>query len=433
MREPITGRIIDLQEFAEVAQASLFTGFQNLDTRGDLFNNAINGIVNQLFGNDEEVARLIAERLALVGKLDQTESELTAVFDEIIARADARRAALLQGNADLDDKPPSISGTDESRDDGTVDRINKRIAALELERDAIGKTHIEIELLKLARAGANEADLDRARAALESIAAYKTETDVINEQADAAEQLAETEINNRNATLDRIATLREEIENFGKSRLELAALNEEKRLGAETDQTRIQQAVDLAVQYEKLLIAREEETRTIEERNRALEAEQRRIDDLATALASNLTSSFEDAVFAGASFGNVLTALADDMARLIFRITVLEPLANSLADAFGRGKKGGGVVGLLTSLAGSVAGGVVSGGASGSASSLGFGGSDPLGLSGINAANVIPLEFESLGRFQHGGVVDSVLARLTENGGDKLVHGSGGISQPRAE
>ena len=308
--------------------------------------------------------------------------------------------------------------------DERTDATNKVIEALEFERAQLNRSAEAQAVYNNLREANTEADSKWGRVIraltlenLELAAQEEQRTAALEAQLDAQEALAQSEINNRNATLDRIATLREEIENHGKSRLELAALNEEKRHAAETDETLVQKAVALAVVRERQRIASEEERRASEERRRAAEAEQRRIDDLATALASNLTSSFEDAVFAGESFGNVLTGLADDMARLIFRITVLEPLTHSLAEAFGRGSSGGGLVGFLTSLAGGVGRGIAGGASSPFSLS---GASDPLGLSGIRAADVLPLNLKAL-KFQTGGLIpgalgagpDSVLARLT--------------------
>ena len=326
---------------------------------------------------------------------------------------------------------PSQVGTGVAGVDGEqADAINKVIEALEFEIAQLNRSAEAQAVYNNLRRAGNDVDADTAQRiralTLELVRLDKEQgnaraqeeqrTAALEAQLDAQEALAQSEINTNNAALDFLASQREQIENFGKSRIELAALNAEKRVAGTLDETKIQRARENAIELENLRIAREEETRASQERHRALEKEQQQIDDLATALASNLTSSFEGAVFAGESFGNVLTGLADDMARLIFRITVLEPLTHSLAEAFGRGSSGGGLVGFLTSLAGGVGRGL----AGGASSSFSLGGSDPLGLSGLDPADVIRLDLEAL-KFQTGGLLpgafgagpDSVLARLT--------------------
>ena len=365
---------------------------------------------------------LISQPRRLSGELDEITNRTRQIAEL------ERQLAATPGAGEALTPTPALgqtgTGVVPEQTDERTDATNKVIEALEFERAQLNRSAEAQALYNNLREANTEADSKWGRVIraltlenLELAAQEEQRTAALEAQLDAQEALAQSEINNRNATLDRIATLREEIENHGKSRLELAALNEEKRHAAETDETLVQKAVALAVVRERQRIASEEERRASEERRRAAEAEQRRIDDLATALASNLTSSFEDAVFAGESFGNVLTGLADDMARLIFRITVLEPLTHSLAEAFGRGSSGGGLVGFLTSLAGGVGRGIAGGASSPFSLS---GASDPLGLSGIRAEDVLPLDLKAL-KFQTGGLIpgalgagpDSLLARLT--------------------
>lgn len=77
----------------------------------------------------------------------------------------------------------------------------------------------------------------------------------------------------------------------------------------------------------------------------------RKQDDLAKDLGLTFSSAFEDAVIAGKKFSDVLKGLAQDIARIVLRRTVTEPLGNALSGmlkdvlpSFGGGKASGGAV-----------------------------------------------------------------------------------------
>ena len=105
-------------------------------------------------------------------------------------------------------------------------------------------------------------------------------------------------------------------------------------------------AIDMAAEAQQRL---EEEVRQTEVANQRF-AEQ---------LASNITSSFEDAILGARGFGGAMAGLAEDMLRLILRITVLQPLAESLLATFNRG--GGGAGSGIGNFLSSVLSGLVSG------------------------------------------------------------------------
>lgn len=88
---------------------------------------------------------------------------------------------------------------------------------------------------------------------------------------------------------------------------------------------------------------------------RAAERAQR-LDQAALAVATNMTSSFEDAIFAGKGLRSVFTGLLEDIGKMVIRLTVLEPLARSIADGLKSGLGGGGGGGLFSAL-GSLFGG----------------------------------------------------------------------------
>lgn len=58
----------------------------------------------------------------------------------------------------------------------------------------------------------------------------------------------------------------------------------------------------------------------------------RELDQAATQFAMHMTSSFEEALFAGQGLRSVFTGLLEDLGRMVLRLTVLEPLARSVAD-----------------------------------------------------------------------------------------------------
>ena len=110
----------------------------------------------------------------------------------------------------------------------------------------------------------------------------------------------------------------------------------------------------------------------------AIRDAQRRIDNFANSLTSNLSSAFNRAIFAGEGFRSTMQGLLQDLAQLILRITVLRPLAESLVQVFSRQPSGGG---FFAQLLGSVLGG--------------FGGS----AAGGGGGGVV----QEQGGFQHGG------------------------------
>ncbi|MGK2287251.1 phage tail length tape measure family protein [Pedomonas sp. V897] len=80
----------------------------------------------------------------------------------------------------------------------------------------------------------------------------------------------------------------------------------------------------------------------------------RQLDQAAMQFATNMSSSFEDAIFAGKGLRSVLSGLLDDLGKMVIRLTVIEPLARSVADAL-KGSRlggGGGIFGLIGGLFG---------------------------------------------------------------------------------
>lgn len=100
---------------------------------------------------------------------------------------------------------------------------------------------------------------------------------------------------------------------------------------------------------------REESERELQRSQREAEREARRF---AETLSSDLNSALEEGILSGRGFGSALVDLGEDMARLILRITVLQPLAQSLIETFNApGGGGGGLGGFFRNLLGGLAGG----------------------------------------------------------------------------
>jgi hypothetical protein len=134
--------------------------------------------------------------------------------------------------------------------------------------------------------------------------------------------------------------------------------SERERLEALQEQSEMQ---FLLAQHAKL---EEQDEITRQSIMRSRKQEIKEMNDLAKTLGFTFTSAFEDAVLAGKKLSEVLKGLEQDIARIILRKTVTEPLANAIAGAIG-GVFGGGGEEELVQLGGPRAfGGPVSGGMS---------------------------------------------------------------------
>jgi hypothetical protein len=80
-----------------------------------------------------------------------------------------------------------------------------------------------------------------------------------------------------------------------------------------------------------------------------------RAERFATQFASSLDSAFEDAIFSGKGLKDILAGLAQDLARLIIRLTVIEPLARQIGGLIAGSGSGGGILSGLGSLFGASA------------------------------------------------------------------------------
>lgn len=226
--------------------------------------------------------------------------------------------------------------------DGLKKRIAylKDVAALEANAGA-GRGRLDARDLgppTLAKAPTltNDEALKAAKKAAEEAAkAFREANEAIYEQALAAAE-ADAQIEKlRNGYVDMI-------EPAAKTMRELAKFEEiAPALGLSADQLeRIRDAFQEKIDFEQYGKPLKDITEDIKEQK-----------DLARDLGLTFQSAFEDAVIAGKKFSDVLKGLAQDIARIILRKTVTEPLGNFVGDmlkglipSFGGGKAAGGAV-----------------------------------------------------------------------------------------
>ena len=245
------------------------------------------------------------------------------------------------------------------RNDRVIQRLVARYADL---AQGVGLAREAHDLLRLATAGASQEQLAAVRANVATIQAYER-------RIEAAESLAAAEQSLRSITAQELAPFvrQQEVEDaeelsriiqdqalpaFSAFDIVTQRLSVSQRELAESEQAVTAElqasidAIDMAAEAQQRL---EEEVRQTEVANQRF-AEQ---------LASNITSSFEDAILGARGFGSAVAGLAEDMVRLILRITVLQPLAESLLATFNRG--GGGAGSGIGNFLSSVLSGLVSG------------------------------------------------------------------------
>lgn len=226
--------------------------------------------------------------------------------------------------------------------DGLKKRIAylKDVAALEANAGA-GRGRLDARDLgppTLAKAPTltNDEALKAAKKAAEEAAkAFREANEAIYEQALAAAE-ADAQIEKlRNGYVDMI-------EPAAKTMRELAKFEEiAPALGLSADQLeRIRDAFQEKIDFEQYGKPLKDITEDIKEQK-----------DLSRDLGLTFQSAFEDAVIAGKKFSDVLKGLAQDIARIVLRKTVTEPLGNALSGwlkdilpSFGGGKAGGGAV-----------------------------------------------------------------------------------------
>ena len=223
------------------------------------------------------------------------------------------------------------------------------IAVARLSPEATAAQRQEVARLVRQSIELTEARREQAIADREANREAREAERVLSQQSRADERLIESLEARRNALL---ATTREQRVSLQVARLSINAGNEQR-----------EQTAGLTAEIEMLERAIRDKRDADREAARAAREAERDAQRFAESLASNITSGFEDAILAGRGWGAVLGRLGEDIARLIIRITVLKPLADSLIAVFNRGGGGGGAGGgFLSSFLSGLVGGFGGGG-----------------------------------------------------------------------
>ena len=243
--------------------------------------------------------------------------------------------------------------------------LDQEITAIENKRNTLGKAAGEIALVN-ARQKINNTIVERGiqlteqqKLAIEtSLGMLEKSTDGLERDTDVRKQAAadveeilksaaeanEADLQQRLARIDSQTRIQQGTEQeIADNEKLIAALQKGE---AEYDKTVV--LLDLLNQYREAGIALTPEqvaalddvSSKMVEQGRTLEDLKQRHQDLkrhGEQLGSAFSGAFEDAIFSGQKFSEVMRGLAEDVSRLMLRIMVTEPLARSLASAFGAG------------------------------------------------------------------------------------------------
>ena len=230
----------------------------------------------------------------------------------------------------------------------------------------LGKTRGEYDLLRAAQLGASETQLNEIRAVQGRIDSYQaaqrasrdflTQINAENAAIVAQERLLDQSEGADSSGLSPAQRLTEDLQDlfdlpvnseleqwrtrFRDLSVTVGSTSDELDIyrftlagATEADITAARAAQELRRTYEE----KREELRELEQQERQTEQETRRFADT---LSGSFNSALESAIFAGKGFGEVVRSLGEDLARLIIRITIFRPLAESLAAIFSQGSGG---------------------------------------------------------------------------------------------
>lgn len=148
-------------------------------------------------------------------------------------------------------------------------------------------------------------------------------------------------------TADSLEDLSPELQDFNEKMAEINRARAAARVIEET-RTEAEKYAETIEELNTLLregaIDQETHRRAVEKAREALEETKestQAMDDMVRRLGFTFESAFEDAIIEGRSMREVLAGIIEDVARLILRLTVIEPLMESIGDAL-KGSSGGG-------------------------------------------------------------------------------------------
>ena len=358
--------------------------------------------LEELQGSIRSVQEQIAVRQSFVDAFPNLERGVLRAQIESLGEL-RQELALLEIQRDRAQTSSAIAA--DTRTPAQVRQIGSLVARYRQLDAQLGRTRGEYDLLRASQLGASETQLNEIRAVQGRIDAYQaaqraslaflTQINAENAAIVAQERLLEQAEGADSSGLSPAQRLTEDLQ--GLFELPVNAELEQWRtrfrdlavtVGSTSDQVDIYRFTLAGATEADLIAARaaqelrrtyeekREELRELEQQERQTEQETRRFADT---LSGSFNSALESAIFAGKGFGEVVRSLGEDLARLIIRITIFRPLAESLAAIFsqGSGGGGGGGGGFLQTIIGAVTGALsgIGGGGGATPSGRGFVGS----------------------------------------------------------
>ena len=342
----------------------------------DLANRLVT-INNQIEQIRSQISEIPARRLGGRGLADRSNRDAVRSLRERITLLE-REQAILQ-NIQNRQAQDALQSRGEGRSEENTRTVERILQTFRRRAEAIGRTRGEVALLRAEQAQATAQELESLRVNVQRVEAYEEEQRAIKDQTAAIRSAAREQISfvrsieRETEVTENLLEVGEAYQNYLSSVVqfqedrqsvvdetirgleeELAVLGQSERSLLDR-QLRLEGASEAEREYaENLLNRLQGERAHIESLEAASEAAREAQDEIrgfAQNLAASYTSALEDAIIRGNSFNDVLTAMAQDIARLILRIVVLRPLAESLASTFSNlGSGGSGVTGFLGTL-----------------------------------------------------------------------------------
>lgn len=233
-------------------------------------------------------------------------------------------------------------------------------SSVESTRQRIAQITEEIELLRDARDGAILSAAEERRKARESLSApIPGEVDIQNEAVEKERQKqrleAEKELAREQRERFRIysSSVDETMRQVEEEAREWEELDRRRKAAADAGRTDLQRDLDTLREINELLGSNSQAygEAAIDAFDRAtgalvnLDDKAKETERTFAELGATFTSAFEDAILNGEKFSDVLGGLAKDIARLLLRNTVTDPLAEYASNIFKTGTGGGGIGG----------------------------------------------------------------------------------------
>ena len=321
-------------------------------------------------GLSEEVMNESFERRQ--GILAELMGDYQRLSEEVRAQTEAQREAE-RAQQEMQQRQQRMAEQRAEFIGGYDDEIQKLQMVLNGEQERIAIFEAQRRLQKIMNGEASQADLDRVAALEQTLQDMQEQIKLQEEQARFAQEMIDADI-------ERGLALREMSESLD---AEIAAA--QNRLNLSDRQAQIEnQMLDIRRRFSDLSDEQEAGYRRQLEQLQAIndayvnqQRELQRSKEIADSYAYAIGRGFEDAVFQGGNFKDVLADISEQILRITFRVMVLEPLMEKLSAAMRGGGQGGGggssPLGMIGSLLGAV-GGFFVGGPAGAAAGVSVGG-----------------------------------------------------------